>query len=57
MNLATFFSSKGGYIFTRLLATSKNSIKIKIMSREKVFVILLTSAVICKQRLLQWKLD
>ena len=52
MNLATFFSSKGGYIFTRLLAISKNSVKIEIMSRGKVFVNLLTSAVSCKQRLL-----
>ena len=51
MNIATFFISKSRRIFTKLLAVSERSIKMKNKLHGTLFVILLTSAVICKQRL------
>ena len=50
MKLVTFFISSTGRIFTKPLPFSEISIKIKVRSYGTLFVILLTSAVICKQR-------
>ena len=52
MKLATFFISITRRIFTKVLGISESSIKIKVNSHWELFVILLTSAVICKQRIL-----
>ena len=52
MKLATFFMSSTRRIFTKLLGVSKSSVKIKIRLRWTLIIILLTSAVICKERLL-----
>ena len=52
MKLATFFISSTRRIFTKLLSISESSIKIKVSSNWALFLFLLTSAVICKQRLL-----
>ena len=52
MKLATFFISSTRCIFEKLLAVPESSIKIKANLHLTLFVILLTSAVICKQRLL-----
>ena len=41
--------------FAKLLSVSEDSIKIKVSLHWTLFVILLTSAVICKQRLLHRK--
>ena len=51
MNIATFFISKRRRIFTKLLAVSERSINMKNELHGTLFVILLASAVICKQRL------
>ena len=51
MNIATFFISKSRSIFTKLLAVSERSIKMKNKLYGILLVILLTSAIICKQRL------
>ena len=53
MKLATFFISITRRIFTKLLAISESSIKIRVRLHWTFVVILLTSAVICEQRLLQ----
>ena len=55
MKLAARFISSTRYIFTKLLTVSKISIKIKIMLPQALFVIQLTSAVLCKQRFLHRK--
>ena len=52
MKLAMLFISTTRRIFTKLLDVSESSIKIKVRSDQTLFVILLTSAVICNQRLL-----
>ena len=52
MKLATFFISSTKRIFTKLLSVSERSIKIKVRSHWALFLILLTLAVICRQRLL-----
>ena len=52
MKLATFFISSTRDILKKLLAVPESSIKIKAKLPLTLFVILLTSAVICKQRLL-----
>ena len=52
MKLAILFISTTRCIFTKLLDVSESSIKIKVRSDQTLFVILLTLAVICKQRLL-----
>ena len=44
------FISSTRRIFTKLLAVSESSIKMKVRSHWTLFVILLTSAVICKQK-------
>ena len=49
MKLATFFISSTRRIFTKLLSVSESSTKIKVRSHRTLFVILLTSVVICKQ--------
>ena len=46
---ATFLISSTKRIFTKLLSFSESSIKIKVRSHWAHFLILLTSAVICKQ--------
>ena len=46
MTLATFSISRSGHIFTKLLAVSESSIKIKVKLHMTLFVIFLTSAVI-----------
>ena len=52
MKLATFLISGTKRIFTRLLSVPESSIKTKVRSHWADFLILLTSAVICKQRFL-----
>ena len=52
MKLATFFISSTKFIFTKLLSVSERLIKIKVRSHWALFLILLPSAVIYKQRLL-----
>ena len=52
MNLATFFVSWSWRILKKLLAVSESSVKIKVRLPWTFFVIFLTSAVICKQRIL-----
>ena len=52
MKLTTFFITRTRRILTKLLGVSESPIKIKIRSLGTLFVILLTSAVICKQSLL-----
>ena len=52
MKLAILFISTTRRIFTKLLDVSESSIKIKVRSDQTLFVILLTLAVIYKQRLL-----
>ena len=52
MKLATSFISSTRRIFTKLLSVSESLIKIKVRLHQPLFLILLTSAVICKQRLL-----
>ena len=52
MKLATFFISSTRRIFKELLAVPESSIKMKAKLQLTLFVILFTSAVICKQRLL-----
>ena len=47
-----FFISAARHIFTKLLAVSEISVKVKVRLRGALFVTLLTSAVICKQRFL-----
>ena len=48
MKLATFFISITRRIFTKLLAISESSVKIKVRLHWTFVVILLTSAVICE---------
>ena len=55
MNLATFFVSWSWRILKKLLAVSESSVKIKVRLPWTFFVIFLTSAVICKQRILHGK--
>ena len=52
MTLAMFLISGTRHIFKKLLGVSESSIKIKIKSHQTLYVILLTSAVIFKQKLL-----
>ena len=52
MKLATFFISITRRIFTKVLGISESSIRIKVNSHWKLFVIFFTAAVICKQRIL-----
>ena len=52
MKLATFFISSSRRIFTKLLAVSESSIKIKVKFHLTLFEILLSTAVIYKQKLL-----
>ena len=52
MKLAIFFLSSTRHIFTNLLAVSESSRKIQVKLHWTLSLILLTSAVICKQRLL-----
>ena len=52
MKLATFFISSTRRIFKKLLAVPESSIKVKAKSQLTLFVILLTSVLTCKQRLL-----
>ena len=51
MKLATFFISSTKRIFTKLLSVSESSVKVKVGSHWAHFLILLTSAVICKQQI------
>ena len=53
MKLVTFFIWSTRRIFTKLLAVSKSSIKIKVRLYGTLFVILITLATIFKQRLFQ----
>ena len=53
MKISTFFISSARGIFTKLLAVSESSMKIKVRFHWTRFMILLTSAVIWKQILLQ----
>ena len=50
MKPQTFFISRITYIYTKLSRFSISSVKIKARSRRTFLMILLTSAVICKQR-------
>ena len=52
MKLTTFFITRTRRILIKLFGVSESPIKIKIRSLGTLFVILLTSAVICKQSLL-----
>ena len=52
LKLITFSISTTVDIYSKLLTLSKSSVKRKVKSASTFFVILLTSAVICKQRLL-----
>ena len=52
MKLAIFFISSSRRSFRKLLSVSECSIKIKIRSHRALFLILLTSAIFYKQRLL-----
>ena len=52
MKLATFLTSSTGLVFTKLLGISESSIIITVRLHWALFLILLSSAVICKQRLL-----
>ena len=52
MKLARFFISNTRRIFTKLLALFESSIKIKVKLDLTLFGVLLTSAAICKQKLL-----
>ena len=49
MKIAVYFTSITTRIFAKLSALSETSIKIKITSNWTLFVILLTSAGVCKQ--------
>ena len=49
MKLATFFMFSTRHTFTKLLAVSESSTKIKVRLNGTLFIILLNSAVICKQ--------
>ena len=51
MKLATFFISSTRRIFTKVSSVSESSIKIQVGSHGTLFVILLTSAAVCKQEL------
>ena len=51
MKLATIFISSTRCIVTKRSSVSESLIKIKVRSHGAHFLILLTSAVICKQRL------
>ena len=51
MKLAIFFLSSTRHIFRNLLAVSESSRKIQVKLHWTLSLILLTSAVICKQRL------
>ena len=52
MRPAMFFTLSIRHILTKLLAVPESLIKIKVRSPRTLFIIPLTSAVICKQRLL-----
>ena len=52
LKLTTIFISITRDIYTKLLTFSENSVKMKVTSSWTLFVILLTSAVIFKQRFL-----
>ena len=52
MKLAMFFISSTRLIFRKLISVSESFIKSKVTLHWAPFLILLTSAVICKQRLL-----
>ena len=52
MKLETFFISSTRLIFTKLLAVSESSIKIKVRFHLTLFEILFSLAVIYKQKLL-----
>ena len=52
MNLAAFYISSPRHIFRKLLAVPENSVEIRARSHGTLLVILLTSSVISKQRLL-----
>ena len=52
MKIGTFFILSTRHIFTKLVTVSESSIKIEVRSDLALFVILLISAVICKQKLL-----
>ena len=49
MKLATFFMFSTRHTFTKLLAVSESSKKITVRLNGTLFIILLNSAVICKQ--------
>ena len=53
MKLATFFVSKTKQIYTKTLAVPGSVFKIKAILACTLFEIVLTSAVICKQRFLR----
>ena len=53
MNLTTYFISKTKQIYTKTFNVSESTFKIKAMLLGSLFEILITSAVICKERLLQ----
>ena len=52
MKLTTFFISRTKQIYAKTLTVSESEFKIKVMSPWPLFQLLLTSAVICKHRLL-----
>ena len=52
MKLTTFFISRTKQIYAKTLTISENTFKIKTMSPWALLEILLTSAIICKQRFL-----
>ena len=52
MKLTTFFVSKTKQIYEKALAVSESPFKMKVISAWMLLELLLTSAFICKQRLL-----
>ena len=53
MKLATFFIRRTNQIYAKVITVSKSKFEIKVVSAWTLFEILLTSAVISKQKLLQ----
>ena len=51
MKLTTFFISKTKQIYAKILTVLESTFKVKAMLPQILFEILLTSAIICKQRL------
>ena len=53
MKWTTFFISRTKQTYAKTLTVSESTFKMKVMSPSTLFELLLTSAVICKQRILR----